>query len=121
MYLVVDAYTGRRHLCTQPEDGEYRGELTFDLGDEIDLTGTVVGLVLKTDESPATDLTSPLPGHATAASSSRRSRGTKRTLGWPWCQPTDSRSPPTRARISPMVVAARTATAPPVARPIRAP
>lgn len=52
VYLVVDPYTGRWHLYTQPKDGEYRGELTFDFGDEIDLTGTLVDLVLKTDEFP---------------------------------------------------------------------
>ncbi|MGW3727273.1 Uma2 family endonuclease [Streptomyces sp. NPDC000851] len=52
VYLIVDPYTGRWHLYTQPKDGEYRGELSFDFGDEIDLTGTVVGLVLKTDEFP---------------------------------------------------------------------
>ncbi|MFJ4472971.1 Uma2 family endonuclease [Streptomyces sp. NPDC089424] len=52
VYLVVDPYTGRWHLYTQPKDGEYRGELGFDFGDEIDLTGTVVDLVLKTDEFP---------------------------------------------------------------------
>ncbi|MFD7405114.1 Uma2 family endonuclease [Streptomyces sp. NPDC059866] len=52
VHLIVDPYTGRWHLYTQPKDGEYRGELSFDFGDGIDLTGTVVGLVLKTDEFP---------------------------------------------------------------------
>ncbi|MEV6022406.1 hypothetical protein [Streptomyces sp. NPDC052036] len=34
------------------QDGEYRGKLSLDFGEEIDLTGTVVGLVFKTDEFP---------------------------------------------------------------------
>ncbi|GGM03126.1 hypothetical protein GCM10010129_53130 [Streptomyces fumigatiscleroticus] len=50
VYLIVDPYTGRWHLYTKPQDGEYRSEVGSDFGDEIDLTGTVVGLVLKTDE-----------------------------------------------------------------------
>lgn len=52
VYLIVDPYTGRWHLHTKPKDGEYRGELSLDFGDDIDLTGTVVGLVLKTGEFP---------------------------------------------------------------------
>ncbi|MET9761391.1 Uma2 family endonuclease [Streptomyces sp. NPDC006372] len=52
VYLIVDPYTGRWHLHTKPKDGEYRGELSLDFGDEIDLTGTVVGLVLRTGEFP---------------------------------------------------------------------
>ncbi|MEU6366339.1 Uma2 family endonuclease [Streptomyces sp. NPDC046931] len=52
VYLIVDPYTGTWHLHTLPQDGEYRGKLTLDFGEEIDLTGTVVGLVLKTDEFP---------------------------------------------------------------------
>jgi Uma2 family endonuclease len=52
VYLIVDPYTGTWHLHTLPKDGAYRGELTLDFGEEIDLTGTVVGLVLKTDEFP---------------------------------------------------------------------
>jgi Uma2 family endonuclease len=52
VYLIVDPYTGRWHLHTLPKDGEYRGEISLDFGYEIDLTETVVGLVLKTDEFP---------------------------------------------------------------------
>ncbi|QCD56585.1 Uma2 family endonuclease [Streptomyces hawaiiensis] len=52
VYLIVDPYTGRWHLHTKPKDGEYRGELSLDFGDEIDLTGTVVGLALETGEFP---------------------------------------------------------------------
>ncbi|WP_412775367.1 Uma2 family endonuclease [Streptomyces violaceus] len=52
VYLIVDPYSGRWHLHTKPKDGEYRGELSLDFGDEADLTGTVVGLVLKTGDFP---------------------------------------------------------------------
>ncbi|MEU2282003.1 Uma2 family endonuclease [Streptomyces sp. NPDC013178] len=52
VYLIVNPYTAEWHLHTLPRDGEYHGEVSFGFGDEIDLTGTVVGLVLKTDEFP---------------------------------------------------------------------
>ncbi|MEU9960734.1 Uma2 family endonuclease [Streptomyces sp. NPDC050982] len=52
VYLIVDPYTGRWHLHTQPKDGEYQGRTSFGFGDEVDLTGTPVDLVLKTDEFP---------------------------------------------------------------------
>ncbi|MBY8865901.1 MULTISPECIES: Uma2 family endonuclease [Streptomyces] len=52
VYLIVDPYTGMWHLHTLPKDGVYRSDLSLDFGDEIDLTGTPVGLVLKTDEFP---------------------------------------------------------------------
>ncbi|MFI8303765.1 Uma2 family endonuclease [Streptomyces sp. NPDC085927] len=52
VYLIVDPYTGEWHLHTLPKDGTYHGAVTFGFGEEIDLTGTVVDLVLKTDEFP---------------------------------------------------------------------
>ncbi|WP_329051377.1 Uma2 family endonuclease [Streptomyces violaceus] len=52
VHLIVDPYSGCWHLHTKPKDGEYRGELSLDFGDEADLTGTVVGLVLKTGDFP---------------------------------------------------------------------
>ncbi|MEV1079410.1 Uma2 family endonuclease [Streptomyces sp. NPDC050211] len=52
VYLIVNPYTAEWHLHTLPKDGEYHGEVSFSFDDEIDLTGTVVGLVLKTDEFP---------------------------------------------------------------------
>ncbi|MCX4906542.1 Uma2 family endonuclease [Streptomyces sp. NBC_00878] len=51
-YLIVNPYTGRWHLHTQPKGGEYHCEVSFGFGDEVDLTGTPVDLVLKTDEFP---------------------------------------------------------------------
>ncbi|GAA2342335.1 Uma2 family endonuclease [Streptomyces sparsogenes] len=52
VYLIADPYTGRCRLFTQPKDGEYRAEMTIDFGSELDLTDTVVGMTLKTDEFP---------------------------------------------------------------------
>ncbi|MEU2602393.1 Uma2 family endonuclease [Streptomyces hirsutus] len=52
VYLIVDPYTGEWHLHTLPKDGTYHGTVSLGFGEEIDLTGTVVGLVLKSDEFP---------------------------------------------------------------------
>ncbi|MFI7318888.1 Uma2 family endonuclease [Streptomyces venezuelae] len=52
VYLIVDPYQGRCHVHTDPKDGEYRTESKSDFGKEIDLTGTVVDLVLATDKFP---------------------------------------------------------------------
>ncbi|MEU0810965.1 Uma2 family endonuclease [Streptomyces sp. NPDC005970] len=52
VYLIADPYTGRCRLHTQPKDGEYQAEVTVPFGSELDLTDTVVGLTLKTDEFP---------------------------------------------------------------------
>ncbi|MGW2224336.1 Uma2 family endonuclease [Streptomyces formicae] len=52
VYLIADPYQGRCHVYTHPKGGEYLTESRSDFGDEVDLTGTVVDLVLKTDEFP---------------------------------------------------------------------
>ncbi|MFJ1810073.1 MULTISPECIES: Uma2 family endonuclease [unclassified Streptomyces] len=52
VYLIADPYQRRCHLYTQPKNGEYITETKVGFGDDIDLTGTVVGLTLKTDEFP---------------------------------------------------------------------
>ncbi|WP_208765835.1 Uma2 family endonuclease [Streptomyces calvus] len=52
VYLIVDPYTGEWHLHTLPKDGTYHAGLSFGFGEEIDLTRTAVGLVLRTDEFP---------------------------------------------------------------------
>ncbi|MFK0045179.1 Uma2 family endonuclease [Streptomyces sp. NPDC090741] len=51
-YLIVDPYTRRCVLHTQPKDGDYATETKIAFGDEIDLTDTVVGLKLDTSEFP---------------------------------------------------------------------
>ncbi|MGY0068111.1 Uma2 family endonuclease [Streptomyces sp. QTS137] len=52
VYLIVDPYTGEWHLHMQPKDGKYHVDVTFGFGEEIDLTRTAVGLVLRTDGFP---------------------------------------------------------------------
>jgi Uma2 family endonuclease len=52
VYLIADPYAGRCHVFTEPKDGDYLAELTVSFGKELDLTDTVVGLTLKTDEFP---------------------------------------------------------------------
>lgn len=52
VYLIVDPYTGIWHLHTLPKEDEYRSVLSLDFGTPVDLTSTVVGLVLATDAFP---------------------------------------------------------------------
>ncbi|MFC9219580.1 Uma2 family endonuclease [Streptomyces hygroscopicus] len=52
VYLIVDPYTGRCRLFTDPKDGEYLTEVSVAFGKDLDLTDTAVGLTLKTDEFP---------------------------------------------------------------------
>ncbi|MBA2949740.1 Uma2 family endonuclease [Streptomyces himalayensis] len=52
VYVIADPYTGECHVHTRPKDGRYRADLTFDFGDEIDLTDTPVGIKLATNEFP---------------------------------------------------------------------
>jgi Uma2 family endonuclease len=52
VYVIVDPYSGQCHIYTLPKGSEYRGEVTVDFGEPVDLTGTVVGLTLSTDDFP---------------------------------------------------------------------
>ncbi|MER8000683.1 MULTISPECIES: Uma2 family endonuclease [unclassified Streptomyces] len=52
VYVIADPYTGRCHVYTEPKGDEYSTELTVAFGTDIDLTGTPVGLTLKTGEFP---------------------------------------------------------------------
>ncbi|WP_406476447.1 Uma2 family endonuclease [Streptomyces sp. NBC_01615] len=52
VYLIADPYQGRCHIFTHPKDGDYATETKIAFGDAVDLTDTVVGLTLKTDEFP---------------------------------------------------------------------
>ncbi|MFC8099805.1 Uma2 family endonuclease [Streptomyces sp. NPDC057363] len=52
VYLIVDPYAGEWHLHTLPQDGKYHGSVSFGFGEDVDLTGTVVGLALRTDDFP---------------------------------------------------------------------
>ncbi|WP_225824521.1 hypothetical protein [Streptomyces naphthomycinicus] len=50
--VIADPYQRRCHIYTQPKEGEYEIETTVPFGSGLDLTGTVVGLALRTDEFP---------------------------------------------------------------------
>ncbi|WP_330467315.1 Uma2 family endonuclease [Streptomyces longwoodensis] len=51
-YLIADPYQGRCHLYTRPEDGEYVSELSVAFGADVDMTDTVLGLALRTQDFP---------------------------------------------------------------------
>ena len=52
VYVIADPYQGRCHIYTAPKGGDYEVETKVAFGKDVDLTGTVVDLVLKTDEFP---------------------------------------------------------------------
>lgn len=52
VFLIVDPYVGRRLLHSEPKDGDYHKKLVVDFGLDVDLTGTSMDLVLKTDAFP---------------------------------------------------------------------
>ncbi|MEU9446669.1 Uma2 family endonuclease [Streptomyces sp. NPDC048304] len=52
VYVIADHYKGMCYVYTQPKEGDYITRTKVDFGKDIDLTGTVVDLVLKTDDFP---------------------------------------------------------------------
>ncbi|MFS4095196.1 Uma2 family endonuclease [Streptomyces sp. AF1A] len=52
VYVIADPYKGMCYVYTQPKEGDYLTRTKVGFGQDIDLTGTVVGLVLKTDGFP---------------------------------------------------------------------
>lgn len=52
VYLIVDPYTGQCLIHSEPKDGTYHKQVSMDFGLDIDLTGTVVDLTLRTDWFP---------------------------------------------------------------------
>ncbi|MGW5065439.1 Uma2 family endonuclease [Streptomyces cyaneofuscatus] len=52
VFLIVDPYVGRCLLHSEPKDGGYHKKLVVDFGLDVDLTGTSMDLVLKTDAFP---------------------------------------------------------------------
>ncbi|MEV4876055.1 Uma2 family endonuclease [Streptomyces cyaneofuscatus] len=52
VFLIVDPYVGRCLLHSEPKDGDYHKKLVVDFGLDVDLTGTSMDLVLKTDAFP---------------------------------------------------------------------
>jgi Uma2 family endonuclease len=49
VYLIVDPYTATCHLHTDPTDGKYQQEVSFDFGEEIDLRAHGLDVVLPTE------------------------------------------------------------------------
>jgi Uma2 family endonuclease len=52
VYVIADPYQGRCHIYTHPKGDDYATETKAAFGDDVDLTDTVVGLTLTTDEFP---------------------------------------------------------------------
>ncbi|MGW0330406.1 Uma2 family endonuclease [Streptomyces sp. NPDC003011] len=52
VYLIADPYQGTCRLYTHPKNGDYATETKVSFGDDVDLTGTVVGLTLETRAFP---------------------------------------------------------------------
>jgi Uma2 family endonuclease len=52
VYLIADLYKGRCYVYTHPKDGDYATRTRVDFGDDIDLTGSLVDLALRTDDFP---------------------------------------------------------------------
>ncbi|MFI2760160.1 Uma2 family endonuclease [Streptomyces echinatus] len=52
LYVIADPYQGRCSVYTHPKDGDYAMRTSVDFGTDIDLTGTVVDLVLRTGDFP---------------------------------------------------------------------
>ncbi|MEU1706483.1 Uma2 family endonuclease [Streptomyces sp. NPDC005706] len=52
VYVIADPYQGRCFVHIDPKDGDYAEATKVDFGTDVDLTGTVVDLVLRTDAFP---------------------------------------------------------------------
>ncbi|MFF1721846.1 Uma2 family endonuclease [Streptomyces sviceus] len=52
VYVIADPYQGRCHIFTDPKGSDYEVETRVPFGKDVDLTHTVVGLTLKTQEFP---------------------------------------------------------------------
>ena len=52
VHVIADPYQGRCHIHTHPKDDDHATEPKVAFGDYMDLTHTVVGLTLTTDEFP---------------------------------------------------------------------
>lgn len=52
VYVIADPYLGRCRVFTHPQDGDYKIDLTVAYGLPVDLTDTVVGITLSTEDFP---------------------------------------------------------------------
>ncbi|MFD5492109.1 Uma2 family endonuclease [Streptomyces sp. GDS52] len=52
LYVIADPYRGRCYVYTDPKNGDYVTRTRVDFGDDIDLTGTVADLTMRTSGFP---------------------------------------------------------------------
>ncbi|MFI9080642.1 Uma2 family endonuclease [Streptomyces sioyaensis] len=52
VYMIADPYPGRCRIFTDPQDGDYKIDITIAYGTPVDLTHTVVGITFSTEEFP---------------------------------------------------------------------
>lgn len=52
VYVIADPYSGRCRVFTDPQDGDYKDDITVPYGNPIDLSSTVVGITISTDDFP---------------------------------------------------------------------
>ncbi|OEU96874.1 Uma2 family endonuclease [Streptomyces oceani] len=52
VYLIVDPYTASCQLHTHPKQGEYQSQLIAKFGEVIDLSDTIAGITLPTEDFP---------------------------------------------------------------------
>ncbi|MDX2555861.1 Uma2 family endonuclease [Streptomyces stelliscabiei] len=52
VYLIADPCVGKCRLFTQPKDGDYISDLSITYGGDVDMTTTLLGLVLPTATFP---------------------------------------------------------------------
>ena len=52
VYLIADPYTAKCHLYTEPQGADYERELTVAFGQPVDMTKTLIDLVLSTEDFP---------------------------------------------------------------------
>lgn len=52
VYLIADPYVGRCRVFMHPQDGDYKVDVTLAYGQPINLTDTVIGITISTDDFP---------------------------------------------------------------------
>lgn len=52
VYVIADPYKGMCYVYTHPKEGDYLTRTKAGFGESVDLTGTPLGLVLRTDAFP---------------------------------------------------------------------
>lgn len=52
VYIIADPYLGRCRVFTDPKDDDYENDVTVPYGEPIDLTDTILGMTLSTEDFP---------------------------------------------------------------------